>query len=46
MKWLLVLLLSGCASVSDFVPSLQYCDTLQYDRQGKDFVVMARCRVP
>lgn len=39
----LLVVLSGCA-VSDFVPSLQYCDYIRYERQGTEFSVMAACR--
>jgi hypothetical protein len=43
---LLVAVLAGCA-VSDVVPSLKYCEGVQYVRKGNNFAVFfSECRVP
>ena len=55
MKTLAVVLLTtfvvGCTTVAEkvvpeFVPSLTYCDSLDYSRRGKDFAVQAMCKLP
>ena len=57
MKTALLLLaslaLSGCTAMSalglgpaDVLPSLRYCDTVQYVRQGTTMQVHAECKVP
>jgi hypothetical protein len=39
---LLVALLAGCSSM----PSLQYCDQVEYVRNGADITLKAHCRAP
>jgi hypothetical protein len=57
MKTVLLLLaslaLSGCTAMSalglgpaDLVPSLRYCDSVQYVRNGTSMEVHAQCKVP
>jgi hypothetical protein len=44
---LLILLgLTGCATVSQYVPSLQYCDNIKYERTGSSAHIEADCYVP
>lgn len=50
---LLATLLPGCTALSalgigpaDIVPSLRYCDSVQYARQGTTMVIHAECKVP
>jgi hypothetical protein len=46
--FVLILATQGCAvgSVTEFVPSLKYCDALDYSRRGKQFAVQASCELP
>ena len=48
MKTLLAIftlvLLHGCAS--DLLPSLKYCQSVDYERKGIDMKLKAECRVP
>lgn len=46
MRYLLLLLLTGCAQVSQIVPSLQYCDEIDYKRRGSDVELRAKCVAP
>lgn len=48
-----IALLQGCTAMSalglgptDILPSLKYCDTVQYVRQGTSMQVHAECKVP
>lgn len=50
---LVVALLPGCSllgamgiGASDVLPSLKYCDTVQYARAGMDMEIRATCKVP
>jgi hypothetical protein len=49
----LAALLQGCTALSaigmgpaDIVPSLRYCDSVQYVRQGTAMEIHAQCKVP
>jgi hypothetical protein len=42
----LCLALSGCVPLAkQFLPSLEHCDEVSYQRKGNDFAVMANCKV-
>ena len=49
----IIIFLPGCTAMSalgmgpaDVLPSLRYCDSVQYARQGTTMVVHAECKVP
>ena len=41
-----VVTLSGCGTVGSVVPSLKYCDSVDYSRRGEKVTLMAECEVP
>ena len=50
---IIICLLPGCTALSalgmgpaDIVPSLRYCDSVQYARSGTTMVIHAECKVP
>jgi hypothetical protein len=45
MRYVLLLFLSGCTA-TDFLPSLQYCDRVLYQRELKEVAIAAQCQVP
>lgn len=49
MKFLIaavfVLMLAGCKVISE-VPTMKYCDTVNYKRVDNDVVIDAHCTVP
>lgn len=40
------LALSGCGTVGSIVPSLKYCDSVDYSRRGEKVTLIAECEVP
>lgn len=42
----LAVLLSGCAQLAQITPSLQYCDRVEYLRQGNQITLKAECAAP
>jgi uncharacterized protein YceK len=43
---LLTLTLSGCSAVAEMIPSLKYCDKVDYQRNGVDIDIKAKCKAP
>lgn len=46
MRILLLLLLSGCSTVSEVLPSLKYCEHVLYERTGRNIQLEAECTLP
>lgn len=42
----LVLALSGCSQLAGNTPSLQYCDSVSYVREGNRIELTASCQAP
>lgn len=40
---LVLALLSGCAQLAQNLPSLRYCDSVKYERAGRDINLTAHC---
>jgi hypothetical protein len=49
MKTMLILmavLLGGCSQLAAVTPSLQYCERVQYERNGNQITLRAECSAP
>jgi hypothetical protein len=42
----LLLILSGCSTASQVIPSLKYCDHVFYERVKADITLRAECTLP
>lgn len=38
--------LTGCSAVAELIPSLKYCDAVDYKRVGVDINITAKCKAP
>jgi hypothetical protein len=36
-------MLGGCAQLAQTLPSLRYCDTVEYKRHGREIDITAHC---
>lgn len=43
MVLIILSLLSACSTVSEFIPSLEYCDEVSYQRIKTDIDVKLKC---
>ena len=39
-------LLAGCSIAAELIPSLKYCDKVDYQRNGVDIDIKAKCKAP
>ena len=50
MKLVLTLLavsiLAGCSVVAEFVPSMNHCSDVEYERHGQQITIKAKCTAP
>lgn len=53
MRWknliaaaLAAIVVSGCASVAERIPSLRYCEKVSYERTGAKMLLKAECTLP
>ena len=49
MKFVLLFsftLLTGCSAVAEMIPSLKYCSQVDYQRNGVDIDIKAKCKAP
>ena len=43
---LLTLTLAGCSAVAEFVPSMNHCSDVTYERHGQQIDIKAKCTAP
>ena len=43
---LLTLTLAGCSAVAELIPSLKYCEKVDYQRNGVNIDIKAKCTAP
>ena len=39
-------LLTGCSAAAELIPSLKYCSQVDYQRNGVDIDIKAKCKAP
>lgn len=43
---LLLPILAGCSAAGDLLPSMRYCDEVDYKRHGTEITLSAKCSAP